>query len=54
MAKIGNRQYKTLKCTECGDQNYRKEKNIKNTVDRLELKKHCPKCGKHTIHKEEK
>ena len=51
MAKLGNRQRKTLVCTE---ENYRTEKNIKNTTDRLELKKYCSKCQKHTIHKEKK
>ena len=30
------------------------QENVKNTVERLELKKHCPKCKEHTIHKEEK
>ena len=54
MAKLGNRQRKTLKCTVCNSQNYRTEKNIKNTTERLELSKYCPKCNKHTAHKEEK
>ena len=54
MAKIGNRQQKTLTCTVCKEQNYRTDKNIKNTTERLELKKYCPKCKKHTTHKEEK
>lgn len=54
MAKLENRQMKTLTCTECKSQNYRTEKNIKKTVERLELKKYCPKCNKHTNHKEEK
>ena len=30
------------------------KKNIKNTTDRLELKKYCSKCQKHTAHKEKK
>ena len=30
------------------------EKNVKNTVDRLELNKYCPRCQKHTKHKEKK
>ena len=34
--------------------NYRTEKNKRNTTDRLELKKHCPKCKKTTTHKEKK
>ena len=54
MAKLGNRQRKPLVCTECNEENYRTEKNIKNTTDRLELKKYCSKCQKHTAHKEKK
>lgn len=54
MAKLENRQLKTLTCTVCKSQNYRVEKNIKNTVERLELNKYCSKCKKHTLHKEEK
>ena len=29
MAKLGNRQRKTLVCTECNEENYRTEKNVK-------------------------
>ena len=54
MAKLGNRQRKTLVCTECNEENYRKEKNIKNTTDRLEISNFCKRCGKHTVHKEKK
>lgn len=54
MAKLGNRQRKTLTCTECKSQNYRTNKNIKNTTERLELSKYCKRCQKHTLHKEEK
>ena len=54
MAKVGNRQNKTFKCTECGEKNYRESKNVKNTTSRLEISKYCPRCRKHTIHKEEK
>ena len=54
MAKVGNRQNKTLKCEVCGEENYRTSKNVKNTTDRLELNKYCPRCQKHTAHKEEK
>ena len=54
MAKLGNRQRKTLVCSECNEENYRTVKNIKNTTDRLELKKYCKRCQKHTIHKEKK
>ena len=44
----------TLKCTECSSENFRTEKNKKNTTDRLELNKFCPKCRKNTLHKETK
>ena len=55
MAKKGEaRQRITLKCTECKEENYRTEKNKKNTTDRLELNKFCPKCKKTTLHKEAK
>ena len=54
MAKKENRQLKTFYCDECKEENYRLEKNIKNTVDRLELNKYCPRCQKHTKHKEKK
>ena len=37
-----------------GDLNYRVEKNVRNTTDRLEINKYCPRCRKHTTHKEKK
>ena len=55
MAKKGEaRQRITLKCTECNAENFRTEKNKKNTTDRLELNKYCSKCRKNTLHKEAK
>ncbi len=54
MAKLGNRQRKTLVCSVCGEENYRTEKNVKHTTDRLELNRYCPRCKKHTLHKEKK
>lgn len=55
MAKKGeNRERITLQCTECKSENYRTEKNKKNTTDRLEIKKFCSKCGKSITHKEKK
>ena len=54
MAKLGNRQRKTLVCSECNEENYRTNKNVRNTTERLELKKYCSKCQKHTVHKEKK
>lgn len=42
----------TLECTECKRRNYTTDKNKKNNPDRIELKKYCPWCKKHTVHKE--
>ena len=36
----------TLACTECKQRNYNKEKNKKNSPDRLEMKKYCRFCKK--------
>ncbi len=44
----------TLACGECKHRNYSTKKNKKNTPDKLELKKYCPNCRKHTPHKETK
>ena len=44
----------TLVCTECKQRNYDTKKNKKNDPDRLELKKYCKFCRKHTLHKESK
>lgn len=42
----------TLACEGCKNRNYITRKNKRNDPDRLELKKFCPTCGKHTGHKE--
>lgn len=44
----------TLACTECKQRNYNTMKNKKNTPDRLEMKKYCRFCRKHTLHRETK
>ena len=44
----------TLACEECKQRNYDTKKNKKNDPDRLELKKYCRFCKKHTLHKESK
>lgn len=41
-----------LACTECKQRNYHTTKNKKNTPERLELKKYCKFCKKHTTHRE--
>ena len=43
-----------LQCTDCKDKNYSTTKNRKTTPDRIEMKKFCRKCRKHTAHKEAK
>ena len=54
MAKNEVRIPITLECTECKQRNYDTFKNKRNTTERLELKKYCPFCKKHTAHKEAK
>ena len=48
------REVITLECTETKDRNYTTTKNKKKQQGRLELKKYCPRLGKHTIHREVK
>ena len=40
--------------TECKQRNYNTTKNKKNNPDRLEMKKYCRFCKKHTVHRETK
>jgi len=42
----------TLACGECKHRNYTTTKNKKTHPDRLEIKKYCRFCNKHTLHKE--
>jgi len=44
----------TLACTECKQRNYNMTKEKKNHPDRMETKKYCRFCKKHTMHKETK
>jgi len=44
----------TFACTVCKQRNYDTMKNKKNDPDRMEIKKYCPFCRKHTDHKEAK
>ena len=43
-----------IACTECKQRNYDTKKNKKNDPDRIEMKKYCKFCKKHTDHKETK
>jgi large subunit ribosomal protein L33 len=64
MAKSkGTRILVILECTECktnlqkrspGISRYSTKKNRRNNPNRLELKKFCPHCNSHTLHKETK
>ena len=45
------REIITMQCGDCKERNYSKTKNRKTTPDRLELKKFCNRCRKHTPHK---
>jgi len=54
VAKKGNRVLVTLACTECKERNYLTSKNRRTQTGRLELKKYCPRCRRHTLHRETK
>ena len=44
----------TLACSEGKNRNYTTTRNKKTMTEKLELKKFCPSCRKHTPHKETK
>ncbi len=44
----------TLACTECKQRNYNTTKDKKAHPDRMETKKYCRFCKRHTLHKETK
>jgi large subunit ribosomal protein L33 len=46
------REIITLECGDCKRRNYSMTKNKKKNTARVEFKKHCPFCKKHTVHKE--
>lgn len=54
MAKNENRNYVTLRCSECKTELRPTNKNKKNTPERLEIKKYCKKCKKVTAAVEKK
>jgi large subunit ribosomal protein L33 len=54
MAKKDVRTIVTLACTECKERNYTTQKNRRNDSGRIEFNKFCPRCRKHTLHKEQK
>jgi large subunit ribosomal protein L33 len=44
----------TLKCSECGEENYIGTRNKRKHTEKFEIKKYCPVCKKMTLHKEKK
>jgi len=44
----------TLQCGECRERNYTTTKNKRNDPDRIELRKFCRRCRRHTTHRETK
>ncbi len=42
----------TLACPDCKMRNYTTKKNKRLHSDRVKFKKYCPRCNKHTVHKE--
>ncbi len=44
----------TLACSECKERNYTTTRNKKTMTEKLELKKFCSSCRKHTPHRETK
>ena len=48
------REIITLQCGDCKRRNYSTTRNKKKQTEKLEIKKFCPSCRKHTPHKETK
>lgn len=51
---VNMREKVILICEECLSRNYTIDRNKLVKTERMVLRKHCPKCNKHTIHKETK
>ncbi len=43
-----------LSCSECKERNYHQTKNKRLHPERVEYRKFCRRCNKHTPHKETK
>ncbi|MGQ9471074.1 MAG: 50S ribosomal protein L33 [Candidatus Aminicenantales bacterium] len=48
------REVITLQCSDCKRRNYTTTRNKKKQTEKLELRKYCRFCQKHTLHKEVK
>jgi large subunit ribosomal protein L33 len=44
----------SMACSECKRRNYTTSKNKKTNTEKLERKRYCRFCRKHTLHKEGK
>ena len=52
---MAERNVQTLACSECKDKNYHYQAGKKRADKvKVEVPKYCPKCKKHTLHKETK
>ena len=51
MGQKTRQKFVTLECSVCGEYNYRTSRNPR-TTKRLELRKYCKRCRRHTPHKE--
>jgi len=54
MAAKESRIVITMACSECRSRNYVTSKNRQKHPNRMELKKYCPTCHKHVMHREAK
>ena len=61
MAKSKTIELVSLECSSCLEaprrvhmRNYTTPKNRRNVTEKLELRKYCPRCRKHTAHRESK
>ena len=54
MAKTEARVIISMACTECKERTYTTSKNKRKHQERLELKKYCPRCRMHKMHREAK
>jgi len=44
----------SLQCDQCKRRNYLSSRNKKKSTEKLSLRKFCPACRSHTLHKEGK
>ena len=50
---MGDRIDVSLACSACDARNYKTTRKLEQK-GQIELKKFCPRCNKHTVHKETK